>query len=97
MQAGRDYAAGAATMIPLNPVWDDALLDILERNTLPDVDVWTVEWMNAEGGHSSHEVRTWVAAYSALAATGAYEMTSRFYEAIPEWIAGFAVTTATQR
>ena len=95
IDAGRAYAAGESTMIPINPVWDNALLDILANGTLADVDGWTVEWMNAEGGHSSHEVRTWIAAFSALAAvTGDYTMTSRFYEAIPEWIAGFAVATA---
>jgi 2,3-dihydroxyphenylpropionate 1,2-dioxygenase len=97
IQSGRDYAAGVATMIPINPVWDIALLDLLERGTLADVDGWTVDWMNQEGGHSSHEVRTWVAAFSALAASGEYQMTSRFYEAIPEWIAGFAVSTAVPR
>lgn len=94
VQAGRDYAAGSTTMIPINPEWDDALLDILEKGALSDVDAWTVEWMNAQGGHSSHEVRTWVAAFSALAASGDYAMHTRFYEAIPEWIAGFAVATA---
>jgi len=96
IQAGREYAAGAATMIPINPTWDNALLDILQDGTLADVDGWTVEWMNSEGGHSSHEVRTWIAAFSALAATSAYTVKSRFYEAIPEWIAGFAVMTAKQ-
>lgn len=94
VQAGRDYAAGTAAMIPINPEWDEALLDILEHGTLSDVDPWTVDWMNSQAGHSSHEVRTWIAAFSALAATGDYTMTHRFYEAIPEWIAGFAVATA---
>ncbi|GHG42798.1 hypothetical protein GCM10017567_75930 [Amycolatopsis bullii] len=30
-----------------------------------------------------HEVRTWIAAYASLAATGAYDLKLRFYEAIP--------------
>ena len=97
LQAGRDYAAGVATMIPINPGWDNLVLDTFENGTLIDVDDWTVEWMGAEGGGSAHEVRTWIAAYASLAATGPYEMTSRFYEPVPEWIAGFAVTTATPR
>jgi 2,3-dihydroxyphenylpropionate 1,2-dioxygenase len=95
IDAGRAYADGESSMIPINPAWDNALLDILQNGTLADVDGWTVEWMNAEGGHSSHEVRTWIAAFSALGAVGdGYQMTSRFYEAIPEWIAGFAVAAA---
>ncbi|MFG6202005.1 hypothetical protein [Nonomuraea sp. JJY05] len=43
----------------------------------------------------AHEVRTWIAAFASLAATGRYRMTFRFYRAIPEWIAGFAVATAS--
>lgn len=59
-------------------------------------DNWTVEWMTRDAGGSSHEIRTWVAAFSALAATGEYRMESRFYEPIPECIAGFAVAAAAR-
>ena len=97
VQAGRDYAAGSTTMIPINPTWDNLLLDHLEKGELADFDSWSVEWMAAEGGGSAHEVRTWIAAFASLAASGPYEMTSRFYEAIPAWIAGFAVATARSR
>jgi len=97
IQAGRDYAAGSTTMIPLNPAWDNRLLDILETGGLAEFDSWTPEWMATEGGGSAHEVRTWIAAFASLAATGPYKMRSRFYEAIPAWIAGFAVATAEQR
>ncbi|WP_433476259.1 3-carboxyethylcatechol 2,3-dioxygenase [Spirillospora sp. CA-142024] len=94
LQAGRDYAAGSGAMIPINPAWDRLVLDTLESGRLADVDGWSVEWMGAEGGGSAHEVRTWIAAFASLAATGEYRMTSRFYRAIPEWIAGFAVAAA---
>ncbi|MEV5987473.1 3-carboxyethylcatechol 2,3-dioxygenase [Streptomyces sp. NPDC052051] len=94
IQAGRDYAAGSTTMIPLNPAWDNHVLDTFEQGRLADVDGWSVEWMGAEGGGSAHEVRTWVAAFASLAATGPYRMTSRFYAPVPEWVAGFAVATA---
>lgn len=95
VQVGRDYAAGVATMIPINPEWDNHLLDILEQGSLEEFDSWSVEWMAREGGNSSHEVRTWIAAFASLAAaSGAYTLESRFYEAIPEWIAGFGVATA---
>ncbi|WP_225097499.1 3-carboxyethylcatechol 2,3-dioxygenase [Streptomyces sp. CoH27] len=97
VQAGRDYAAGSTKMIPINPAWDNLLLDHLERGDLAEFDSWTVDDMAAQGGGSAHEVRTWIAGYASLAATGKYEMTSRFYEAIPAWIAGFAVTTAEGR
>ena len=97
VRAGRDYAAGSSTMVPINPVWDNQLLDHLERGDLAAFDSWTVEEMAKEGGGSAHEVRTWIAAHASLAAAGPYDMTSRFYEAIPAWIAGFAVTTAQER
>lgn len=94
LRAGIEYAAGSTTMVPINPDWDNLVLDTFESGKLDEVDSWTNEWFAAEGGGSSHEVRTWIAAYASLAATGPYEMTARFYRAIPEWIAGFAVTTA---
>jgi len=94
VQAGRDYAAGASSMIPINPEWDNLLLDLLEKGSLEELDGWTPHWMGKQGGGSSHEVRTWIAAFASLAASGGYTMESRFYRAIPEWIAGFAVATA---
>ncbi|MFE9322464.1 3-carboxyethylcatechol 2,3-dioxygenase [Nocardia sp. NPDC052278] len=97
VQAGRDYVAGTSTMIPINPDWDNHLLDVLQTGALAEFDDWTVEGMAEHGGGSAHEVRTWIAAYAALAAGGEYEMNHRFYEAIPAWIAGFAVTTARRR
>ena len=97
LQAGRDYAAGSTAMIPINPDWDNRLLDHLERGELTEFDSWTVESMAKEGGGSAHEVRAWIAAFASLTATGPYDMTSRFYEAVPAWIAGFAVATAQGR
>jgi 2,3-dihydroxyphenylpropionate 1,2-dioxygenase len=46
---------------------------------------------------SAPEVRTWIAAYAALAAHGPYQVVSTYYRAIPEWFAGFATTTAVPR
>jgi 2,3-dihydroxyphenylpropionate 1,2-dioxygenase len=95
IQAGRDYAAGMSTMQPLNPEWDRQLLSVLASGDLEQIDSWTTDWFTEQAGHSSHETRTSIAAYAALAATGPYQVTTSFYEPIPEWIAGFAVTTAT--
>lgn len=94
IEAGRDYAAGASAMQPINPEWDRDLLDVLAGGELEQIDSWTTEWFTAEAGHSSHESRTSIAAYAALASQGPYRVESSFYEAIPHWIAGFAVTTA---
>src|SRR6204780_4474271 len=69
IQAGRDYAAGVATMQPLNPEWDKDLLAVLASGDLERVDSWSTDWFTEQAGHSAHETRTSVAAYAALAAT----------------------------
>ncbi|MET3638911.1 2,3-dihydroxyphenylpropionate 1,2-dioxygenase [Prescottella equi] len=94
VQSGIDLAAGTSTRKPLNPEWDNEVLDIVASGDIEQFDGWTNEFFEEQGGGSSHEVRTWIAAYAALAASGAYELQSRYYRAIPEWVAGFAVTTA---
>lgn len=94
VQAGRDFAAGTTAMIPLNAEWDRLVMDVCASGDLRAVDSWSVEWMGAQGGGSAHEVRTWVAAFAALAAHGTYSVASRFYAPIPEWIAGFGVQYA---
>ena len=94
LRAGIEYAAGSTARTPINPAWDELVLDTFESGRLGDIDAWSNDWFEREGGGSSHEVRTWIAAYASLAASGPYRMRSRFYRAIPEWIAGFAVTTA---
>jgi len=95
IQGGRDYAAGIATIQPLNPEWDRNLLSVLASGELDQIDTWTTSWFTEQAGHSSHETRTSIAAYAALATAGRYHVESSYYEAIPEWIAGFAVTTAS--
>ena len=50
--------------------------------------------MSALAGKSTHEVKTWVAAFAALTAFGPYQSEGRYYRPIPEWIAGFAALGA---
>jgi 2,3-dihydroxyphenylpropionate 1,2-dioxygenase len=94
ISAARSFAAGAADIMDLAPEWDQAFLDIVESGDLQALDGWSPQWMTEVAGNSSHEVRTWIAAYSALAASGPYRLDTRFYRPIKEYIAGFAVTTA---
>jgi 2,3-dihydroxyphenylpropionate 1,2-dioxygenase len=94
MTAAHDFAHGASPLQPLNPDWDHALLELLDSNRVADVDAWSNEWIAAQAGNSAHEVRTWIAAFSALATQGRYETGQRYYRAAPELIAGFAIRTA---
>jgi 2,3-dihydroxyphenylpropionate 1,2-dioxygenase len=81
----------------LAPAWDEAFLDLLAHGRLAATDAWTNDGITAEAGNSAHEVRTWLACYAALAAAGPYAVRSSFYRPIPEWIAGFGITTAQTR
>lgn len=94
MEAAREFATGHSPLAPLNPDWDHAFLDLLDTNRLAEVDGWDNGRIAAQAGNSAHEVRTWVAAFSALATQGGYETGNRFYRAAPDLIAGFAIRTA---
>jgi 2,3-dihydroxyphenylpropionate 1,2-dioxygenase len=94
VEAAAAFAAGMSDLLPLNPAWDTALLDVLASGELEQIDDWPNDWFVEQAGHSSHEVRTWIAAYAALGSAGRYEVETSFYEPIPEWIAGFGLTTA---
>lgn len=91
------FAAGSTDFHDLNPAWDALVLDAFESGDVAAFDEKPNDWFVEEGGHSAHEVRTWIAAYAALSAQGAYEMTSRYYRPVHEWFAGFAVTTAISK
>ncbi|WP_083443224.1 3-carboxyethylcatechol 2,3-dioxygenase [Mycolicibacterium aurum] len=94
IEAAREFAAGQGRLAPLNPDWDHAFLDLLDTHRLAEVDGWDNAWIAEHAGNSAHEVRTWVAAFAALAAQGSYDTANRFYRAAPELIAGFAIRTA---
>lgn len=94
MDAAAHFAHGDSPLQPLNPVWDQTLLEILDEGWLTDLDGWSNAFITREGGNSAHEIRTWVAAFAALAAGGPYRTEQRFYRAAPELIAGFAIRTA---
>jgi 2,3-dihydroxyphenylpropionate 1,2-dioxygenase len=94
VRAAAEFAAGSDALRPLNPEWDRLVLDSLAAGDFARIDEQPTEWFTQEGGHSSHEVRTWIAAYAALATQGPYELCSSYYRPIKEWIAGFATTTA---
>lgn len=97
MAAANDFAHGESPLRPLNPDWDQALLELIDTNRVAEVDAWSNEWIAAEAGNSAHEIRTWIAAFGALGTQGEYATGLRYYRAAPDLIAGFAVRTATPR
>lgn len=94
IDAARTYADGTSDRQPINPAWDHRFLDIVDSGQLADLDGWSNSFITHEGGNSAHEIRTWVAAFAAMAAAGPYRTTVRYYKAAAELIAGFAIRTA---
>lgn len=92
--AAHEFATGDSALRPLNPDWDHRFLALLDENRLPEIDTWTNPWITGEAGNSAHEIRTWIAAFAALATQGAYTTHTRYYRPAPELIAGYALRTA---
>jgi 2,3-dihydroxyphenylpropionate 1,2-dioxygenase len=97
MDAARSFANGGSELQPLNPAWDQRFLDILDSGELDELDKWSNSFIAQQGGNSAHEIRTWVAAFAALASAGPYQTAARYYRPAAELIAGFAVRTAVLR
>lgn len=91
------FANGEATIMDLAPEWDAEFMRVCAAGDPTAFDAYTADEMARVAGNSAHEVRTWVAAFSALAAAGPYTVESQFYRPIPEYIAGFGIMTARQR
>jgi 2,3-dihydroxyphenylpropionate 1,2-dioxygenase len=93
--AARAFASGSSDRRDLNPEWDAEFLLACREGELERIAAHPTAWFTDNAGNSSHEVRTWLAAYGALSRFGPYQVTSTFYRPVPEWFAGFGVTTAT--
>ncbi|MEX3638687.1 3-carboxyethylcatechol 2,3-dioxygenase [Paraburkholderia sp. BR14320] len=92
--AARAFTAGDSHLHPLNPEWDRAFLKLLEDGELTALDGLTNHAITRDGGKSAHEIRTWIAAFGALNASGPYRASLDYYRPIPEWIAGFGAMHA---
>ena len=88
------FARGLSPIIDLNPAWDSDFMDRCASGDPTRFDTYSIEEMTREAGHSVHECRTWVGAFSALSAAGPYDVSFRFYEPIREFIAGFGIMSA---
>jgi 2,3-dihydroxyphenylpropionate 1,2-dioxygenase len=94
IDAAKSFAAGESKLQSLNPVWDHHFLEVIDAGRLDELDHWSNSFVLHEGGSSAHEIRTWIAAFAALATAGRYRTTVRYYKPAAELIAGFAIRTA---
>lgn len=94
-QAGIEHGRGDGDLLPLNPEWDDWVLDCLFRGELESLAALDDAEVMRTGGRGAAEVRNWLAAFAALRAhEGDYRINHEFYRALPSWITGFAAVHA---
>lgn len=94
IDAAQRFVLDQNCLHPLNPEWDNYFLDVLESGSFQELDNLANDKLSAIAGKSTHEVKTWVAAFAALSQQGSYTTTSRYYREIPEWIVGYGAMTA---
>ncbi|XUW92310.1 3-carboxyethylcatechol 2,3-dioxygenase [Burkholderia sp. M6-3] len=92
--AAKSFTRGDSHLHPLNPDWDRAFLNRLAAGEVTAADGMTNAAITRDAGKSAHEIRTWIAAFGALAAYGPYRASLDYYRPIPEWIAGFGAMHA---
>ncbi|HLV17807.1 MAG TPA: 3-carboxyethylcatechol 2,3-dioxygenase, partial [Pseudomonas sp.] len=92
--AAQRFVEDPNSLHPLNPEWDQWFLDILSEARMAELDSLGNAELSALAGKSTHEVKTWVAAFAALSSYGAYRASDRYYRPVREWIAGFGSLSA---
>jgi 2,3-dihydroxyphenylpropionate 1,2-dioxygenase len=93
-ETARQLMAGGGTARPLNPEWDRAFMTAVGRGELDLLDRISDEELTIIAGCGSHEVRTWIAAYGALAAWGPYASEALFYRDVTAWNTGIGIAAA---
>ena len=92
---GQKLAAGDTSVaVPLNGVWDIALLETFKNADFAAIEAMTEAEIRRDGGRGGQEVRSWIAAFAALSELGEYHMTTQVYEEISDCIAGFGIVSA---
>ncbi|WP_205342689.1 3-carboxyethylcatechol 2,3-dioxygenase [Denitrificimonas caeni] len=94
INAAKIFSQDQSSLHPLNPGWDQYFLSVLEKGDLQILDSVINQELSDRAGKSTHEIKTWVAAFAALSSFGSYQTTDKYYRPIPEWIAGFGSLSA---
>ncbi|MES2412862.1 MAG: 3-carboxyethylcatechol 2,3-dioxygenase [Pseudomonadota bacterium] len=94
MDAADEFAAGRSTLAKLNPEWDQKMMAQIGKGSWSELMALEDAEIALAGGRSAHEIRTWLAAYSALNAFGSYHVEQSIYLEVPEWIVGYGALRA---
>lgn len=97
IDGARRFFEDPQSLHPLNPLWDQNYLNLLEQRSFRELDRLSNAEVTRVAGGSTHESKVWLAAFAALAEFGAYEVQERYYRAINEWIIGYGMMTASTR
>ena len=89
---GAKIVDGTSKLLPLDPEWDNMLLDAFKSGNTSVLDETSDTDLTATGGRGGHEVRAWVAALAAMGPD--YKSDVLFYEVINEWLTGMGIMTA---
>jgi len=92
-ETARRLARGEGAALPLNPQWDRDFMRRMALGELDALDALSEADLTRIAGCGGHEVRTWVAAYAAIAAAGPSRHRHVFYHDIPQWNAGMGIAT----
>ena len=60
ISAAEKFVADQNTLHPLNPVWDNRFMSLLEQGRLQELDAVSNEELSVMAGKSTHEVKTWL-------------------------------------
>ncbi len=58
-------------------------MTLLEQGRIQELDAVSNEELSAIAGKSTHEIKTWVAAFAAISAFGNWRSEGRYYRPIP--------------
>lgn len=99
LAAGRALASGDPSIKALNPNWDKRWMQAIagQESSLDDLGRMTDNEITQEAGRSGHESKNWLIARSALKSSHPTEISLNYYQAIPEYIAGFGVMFIEQQ
>ncbi|MCS5932929.1 3-carboxyethylcatechol 2,3-dioxygenase [Klebsiella pneumoniae subsp. pneumoniae] len=96
INAARRFTEDPHSLHPLNPVWDNRFMSLLEQGRLSELDAIGNERAVGDGRQiPTHEIKTWVAAFCCAIRFCRWRSEGRYYRPIPEWIAGFGSLSAT--
>jgi 2,3-dihydroxyphenylpropionate 1,2-dioxygenase len=94
LAAADQFALGNSPLAMLSPEWDQEMMRRLAHADWPFLQRLVDDDITATAGRSAHELRTWLASFSALSAFGPYEVEQSVYLPIPEWIVGYGAMRA---